>query len=646
MVESEDDAAATAPPASAPMGDAASAPAAPRYNLDEVLRPRAERRFRRLPRLFFQAFDLVRKAAPRQLALSAALQVVQGAGLAAQLLLARHVLSRLVEGGDAASFSALAPALILLAAVGAAVSFSNLARSEQQRLLAETVGRYATARVLDVSSSVELIAYEQPEFADRLQRAVSNALSRPLQVANGLLGFVGGLIALVGLSVALLAFQPLFLVVVMVAYIPAWVAANRAGRLLHDFAVLQTERDRRRMYLFAVLTRREEAAEVRSYGLGRYLHGWHDRLYDQRIADMRQVVRRRLRLGIIGQLVNALVMPAAVAVLVWLISEGRTTVASAVASAGALVLLNGRLSSLVRSASQLYEGSLFLEDFTGFIEQARVVSVPQGDDADAAPSARSAPASFSRLVVDGVSFTYPSRTEPSLRDVSMAIDVGEVVALVGENGSGKTTLAKLLAGLYAPDKGTISWDGVDIAGYDPDHLRRATAVIFQDFVKYRLTAGENVTMGRYERYDDEEAMTAATRAAGAHDFIEELPKGYRTRMGPQFLGGSDLSVGQWQRVAMARAFFRDAPFVILDEPTASLDPRAERELFENIRTIFAGRSVLVISHRFANVRSADRIYVLADGEVAERGSHEQLMATGGLYAELFTMQASTYLDTA
>jgi len=220
------------------------------------------------------------------------------------------------------------------------------------------------------------------------------------------------------------------------------------------------------------------------------------------------------------------------------------------------------------------------------------------------------------------------------------------VALVGENGSGKTTLAKLLAGLYAPDEGSITWDGTDIAIFDADELRRSIAVIFQDFVKYRLTAGENVTMGRYERADDHQAMEVAARAGGAHDLIEALPKGYRTRMGPQFAGGSDLSVGQWQRVALARAFFRDAPFVILDEPTAALDPRAELELFDNIRSIFAGRSVLVISHRFANVRSADRIYVLAGGRVVEEGSHDELMAVAGVYAELFTMQASTYLDRA
>src|SRR5205085_2031617 len=289
-------------------------------------------------------------------------------------------------------------------------------------------------------------------------------------------------------------------------------------------------------------------------------------------------------------------------------------------------------------ASQLYEASLFLEDFTDFVE-----AVPAPVPSDESPPPEDPPR-FERLVADGVSFTYPSRTEPSLRDISITVDAGEVVALVGENGSGKTTLAKLLAGLYVPENGTITWDGVDITAFGGDQLRRSIAVIFQDFVQYRLTAGENVTTGRHERYDDAEAMEAAARAAGAHDFLAALPRGYRTRLGPQFMGGSDLSVGQWQRVALARAFFRDAPFVILDEPTASLDPRAELELFGNIRSIFAGRSVLVISHRFANVRSADRIYVLGGGRVVEQGSHDQLMAEGGLYAELFTMQASTYLD--
>jgi ATP-binding cassette subfamily B protein len=200
----------------------------------------------------------------------------------------------------------------------------------------------------------------------------------------------------------------------------------------------------------------------------------------------------------------------------------------------------------------------------------------------------------------------------------------------------------LLAGLYTPDGGRVTWDGTDLAGVDPDALHRRVAVIFQDFVRYHLPARDNIGLGRPEAADDLEAIRAAARFAGVDDVLTGLPAGYDTMLGPEFEGGTDLSVGQWQRVALARAFFRDAPFVILDEPTAALDPRAEHELFRRIRELLVGRTVLLISHRFSSVRSADRIYVLAQGQVIEHGTHEQLIARDGLYAELFTLQAAAY----
>jgi ATP-binding cassette subfamily B protein len=419
--------------------------------------------------------------------------------------------------------------------------------------------------------------------------------------------------------------------------VPAWLASNRGIRLLHDFAVLETERDRRRSYLFGLLSRRREAAEIRSFGLARFLQRQHDGLYDERIANLREVVGRRLRIGLAGQVLTSVLTMGAVAVLVWMVTSGRVTVAAAGAAAGALVLLGSRLASLVGGAASLYEASLFLEDFTDFVDARPAIT--------AAGAARApAPTGFSELVVDGVTFTYPSRAEPSLREVSMRLRAGEVVALVGENGSGKTTLAKVLAGLYIPDSGTVTWDGVDVAGCDADQLRDSVAVIFQDFVKYHLRARDNIALGRHERYDDVAGTEAAARATGAHDALAGLDRGYETRLGPEFLGGTDLSVGQWQRVALARSIFRDCPFVILDEPTAALDPRAERDLFDGIRRLFANRSVLLISHRFASVRSANRIYVLRDGRVVEHGSHDELMAAGGLYAELFLCQASTFLE--
>jgi ATP-binding cassette subfamily B protein len=244
-----------------------------------------------------------------------------------------------------------------------------------------------------------------------------------------------------------------------------------------------------------------------------------------------------------------------------------------------------------------------------------------------------------------VSFTYPSRTEPSLRNVSVTIERGQIVALVGENGSGKTTLAKMLAGLYTPTHGRICWDGVDLATCDPDEVRSSIAVIFQDFVRYFLSAAENIGVGRHDRSDDLPAIIGAAQRAGADAYLAALAEGYQTKLGPQFLGGIELSVGQWQRVALARAFFRDAPFIILDEPTAALDARAEYELFESIRTLAAGRTVLLISHRFSSVRSADYIYVLDKGVVREHGTHDELIGRADLYADLFTLQASAYAES-
>jgi ATP-binding cassette, subfamily B, bacterial len=239
------------------------------------------------------------------------------------------------------------------------------------------------------------------------------------------------------------------------------------------------------------------------------------------------------------------------------------------------------------------------------------------------------------VAAEDVWFSYPGSDEPALRGVSLRIEPREVVALVGANGSGKTTLAKLLAGLYVPDRGRVILHGADTATADRAALRRQVAVVFQDFIRYALPARDNIALGRHERYGDDGAVTASAERAGVHGEIEALRDGYATQLGPVFLGGVDLSLGQWQKVALARLFFRDAPFVILDEPTAALDARAEHELFARIRELFGTRSVLVISHRFSTVRAADRIHVLDGGEVIEAGSHAELMARGGTYAELF-----------
>jgi ATP-binding cassette subfamily B protein len=228
--------------------------------------------------------------------------------------------------------------------------------------------------------------------------------------------------------------------------------------------------------------------------------------------------------------------------------------------------------------------------------------------------------------------------------VSLQIRAGEIVALVGENGSGKTTLAKLLARLYLPDAGRITWDGADLAGMDAVQVHRRIALIFQDFAHYDLTARENIGLGALEHLDDIEVVRAAAIHAGANRYLETLPAGYETILSPEYDSGRDLSVGQWQRVALARAFIRDAPLIILDEPTAALDPRAEHDLYTRIRSLYKGHTVLLISHRYNTVRDADHIYVLDHGRIIEHGNHDQLMNAAGVYAELFTLQAAAYTD--
>jgi ATP-binding cassette, subfamily B, bacterial len=598
--------------------------------------PQVDRSLRRLPRLCREAVRLVWAAGRHELLVVLAIKVVNGLGLAAVLLLGKGVLDEVIAAGrSGAGAGQVLPRLLLLTVVTASLGFLSAIGREHREILAELASRHAQSQIIDVASEVELEAYDTPAFHDRLVRAAGGGQFRPWQVVEGLTGLAGAAIGIGGIALALLALQPWLVPLVLAAAVPLLIAVARGGELMFGFRHRMTEPERRRNYLYMLLSGKDAAKELRAFGLGGFLRERYDRLYDEHMAELRKVARRRLRVSLLGNLATTVVLAGIVAGLLVLALNGRIGLADAGAAAGAVFILGERLMNAVFSSGMLYESSLFIEDFTSFVAMAPEV--------EARRASGPAPAGFRRLRVEDVSFTYPSATTQAVTGVSMEIGAGEIVALVGENGSGKTTLAKLLCRLYLPHGGRVLWDGVDTATVDPDGLRRSVAVIFQDFLHYSLAAAENIGMGRHQRLGDIGAIRGAAVHAGADDFLAGLPKGYETMLGPEFEGGKELSVGQWQRVALARAFFRDAPFIILDEPTAALDARAEHELFESIRTLCRGRSVLLISHRFSSVRSADRIYVLHGGRVVEAGSHDQLIGLGGRYAELFTLQASAYL---
>jgi ATP-binding cassette subfamily B protein len=590
---------------------------------------------RRLVELIRPAIKLVWIASPRETIYLVVSQTITGLVLPAQVLAGKWALDSILDasrtgGGLEEALPAVAIALTAMTA-GQCLATSSRHRS---RLLPELAGRASQEMLANKAATLDLQALETPAFHDRLVRAQHDAAFRPANMVTDMARIVSSSVAILGLAVLLFTVHPLLVLGLLVTMMPLAWSNMTGGRDYYRNAVRRTPRRRIISYLQYLLTMLDSAKETRAFGLAPYLLARHGELYDEELDEFRRVVSQRQRREVLATLLGSIVNAAGVVFILWLHFSQRISLPEAIAASGALLLLLPRIGGLVGAIGLMHENALFVEDLWSFlaVEPRQPASV----------STEPAPAAFETLRVEDLSFSYPNRPEPVLEGVSLEIGMGETVALVGENGAGKTTLAKLLCRLYDADSGTISWDGVDIGTCDPDDLRTKIAVIFQDFVRYELAAKDNIGFGDLGSLDDLDAIVEAARHAGADEFIDDLPEGYDTRLGRRFHKGHDLSIGQWQRLALARAFFRDAPLVIMDEPTASLDARAESELFETMGRLFSDRAVLLISHRFSSVRKADRIYVLRDGRIVESGRHEDLMAAEGLYAELFNLQASAY----
>lgn len=595
----------------------------------------ARRSPRRLLRLVLSAVRLAYSASPRGVREAAALQVVTAVCAGLTVLVGQRVLSDILAVADGADVVGRAVVdVLLLAGISAVAAAAPAFQAQQQRELAEQVGRRIWDDVLAVTTAVRLESFERPEFFTMLQRVQANALLRPVTVTTALLGLVGGVAGTISVAVAVLAVAPLLLPVLLALGMPALLLSRRAARTEFAFAVDQTETVRRRSYLRTLLTSRQAAQEVRATGSGRHFRRRHDEITQRFLTAVHSQVRLRQRYAAFTVLANTVAVGLTLVVLIVLLDRGRIDVAAAGAALIGVRMLSGRLDQLVGAAVAMFESGPFLRDLDDFLAL--------GDASG--PVAEPALVTLDdRLRLESVSFAYPGAERTVLHEVDFEVRRGEIVALVGENGSGKSTLAKIVAGLYRPTAGRVVCDGVDLASLPDAGSAGYTSVVFQDFLRYQLTAGENIGIGDPERMEDEQAVVRAASAAGADDFLAGLPAAYSTMLSKEYAEGVDLSGGQWQRVALARALFRDAPLVVLDEPSSSLDARGESELFEDVRMLMRGRAALLISHRFSSVRLADRIYVLHDGRIVDHGTHDELLSRGGRYAELFALQAKSYL---
>ena len=589
-----------------------------------------------LPSVLAGSFRLLRRAASRLFAATLILQVIGGILAGVQLYVGRELLTRVIGPGRI-TVSSVMPWGFAFVAVLTALSLVGLVRKELQRIVAESVARIAQREVMRAASTADLIEFDRPQFHNRLQRVLANSTYRPVQLTATLIGVIGAGVAMAAVVITLGSIEPVLVAVALAGSIPLWVATRAATKISIAFEVEQTEPSRQRDYLLFLLSTRDAAKEIRAYQLGSFLSGRHAALWNERIRRLRQLGRRRILIGVASQLGNGAVTSAVLYTLAFLVDRGRITVAEAGVAAGAIVLLSQRAGVFVGGIGSMLESAAFLREVDAFLGDSSEREAATADRAVFAPDDDGT----LNVVASHVSFRYPGADDDVLKGVDISLRTGEVIALVGANGSGKTTLAKMIAGLYTPHSGEITWNGRSVTEFGGS-IRDHSAYVFQDFARFMFSAAENIGFGRWEALDDAARVASAAERARASGFVDDLPRKYETLLGPQFVGGTDLSIGQWQRIALARAFFRDAGLVVLDEPSSALDPEAEAALFADLRSLCVGKAVLVISHRFSTVSSADRIYVLDAGRIIEHGTHTELLSADGTYSRLFRLQAAAY----
>ncbi len=559
----------------------------------------------------------------------AACQLVVAVSSAVALGALPGAMKHLFTGGPVADrVSAATGSLIVVAvATGVRAAADALAVYASARLAPE-VATEADLQIIAATPEVELEAYDRPGFTDRLQAAGKGA-----EATGNLIGdaqaMVSALAQLIAAASVLTVLHPLLLPLLLLAVVPKGAAAIASARIQHR-ADYQNISDNHLRYLLRYYsTDRRTAAEVRATTMAGFLTNWYRKITDRIKATHRAAAPRVLRVTLLGAAISGLMLAATWAVLGWLAATGRMDLAIAATAVIAVRTSTGALTSMVMAAARLFRTSLYLEDWQVFLRRAMALRAVRGTTQIEA-------AGPAEIRAENVTYTYPGAETPAVDGVSLTLRRGELIALVGENGSGKTTLSALFTGLRTATSGTVTWDGIDLAEADPHSVWARVGLVPQDYTRWPMDLRANIHLGQ-PRAEDDTLLLEAARSAGADSVIAKSPYGLDTLVASSNWGGTDLSGGQWQRIAVARAFYRDATMLMLDEPTSAMDPRAEHLVISRFKKLAAGKAALFVTHNLDNARIADRVIVLACGRVAESGTFEELLDSGGVLAELYKL---------
>ena len=574
---------------------------------------------------------------PLQVTLLCILTIAQGVLPAINLWIGKLIIDGVVHGVGRGieAFYEITYLIFILLGINIISSLITYGNSIIQTLLGDLVAHKIKIQVVEKSTSLDLFYFDDSRFYDKLTRAQQEASSRPLMIISTFFKLIKNNITIASMIVVLLKLHWGAVVLLLISGIPFFIMQSKYAEKGYSLLFSQTQDSRKRSYIFHILTSISHFKEIKIFNLGGYLIEQYTKIFDKTFNENKRLVLKKNISAFFVSLLSSVSYLSVYAYAIYIALSGKITLGDLTLYAGAFSSSQGMINSIIANLTSLYENNLFVNNLFTFLNLKPQVIAP------ATPLPL--PEQVQRSIeFKNVGFKYPGSEKWVLKDLNLIINRDENISIVGDNGAGKTTIIKLLSRMYDPQEGEILIDGIDIKEYDPQKYQQMIGIIFQDFSQFYLSAGENVGLGNIDEIDNRSKIETAATKSGAHRVIEKLPHGYDSVLGKYFDEGNELSVGEWQKIAMARAFIRDSNILILDEPTASIDVKTEYDVFQNFKELVRNKISVLISHRFSITKMSDRIYVIQNGTAIESGSHDQLMSLEGKYFRMFTTQAENY----